>query len=471
MKQMRRAMRLISILLICAFIGTASFLALTVYTQGSRWTTTRYNTRLSAAKKRMQMGNITDRDNLLLATTNSDGERLYAPEKSLRKAMSHVVGDQMSMSGTGVETFHANALLGTSGSIVDRTWQFMTGSSYRGDDIKLTVSSQLQAYVAEQFPDKKNGAVVLLNYKTGEVLCMLSTPGYDPQSLANRQAEPNQNGSAYLNRCLQGQYTPGSVFKIITLAAALESLPGIANRTFHCTGTHSYGNTTVTCIGGTKHGTIGLMKAFSESCNTTFAQLATEIGAPTLRKKAHQMGLNVNFNFKDMIVYQSKIPDDLVDLGEVAWTGVGQGRLLVTPMHMALVAGAVADGGIMREPQLIKQITGVGSIPRLRTVNTTYGRIMDEMTAKAVAQCMQLAVESGTAKQSAIKGYTVCGKTGTAEVSDDKSVQTDAWYVGFVADANAPYAIAVVVEAGGKGGGTAAPLAQKALKKAISLGL
>ena len=471
MKQMRSAMRIVSAILILAFLSTAGFLTFTVYSQGSRWITTRYNTRLNTAKQKVHMGSITDRDGILLASTDEDGVRSYPANKARRRSMSHVVGDQLSMSGTGVETFHAGTLLGISGSIVDRTWQFITGSSYRGDDIQITVSSELQKYIFEQFPAKKKGSVVIINYKTGEVLSMLSMPYYDPNSLTNRRSSSNDNSAAYLSRSLQGQYTPGSVFKIVTLAAALESIPDVSKRTFHCTGSRTFEHTKVSCIGGTKHGKLGLMEAFAQSCNTTFAELAVEMGEKTLVRKAEQMGLNKNFNFKDLIVYQSRIPTAMEDVGELAWTGVGQGKLLVTPIHMALIAGAVANDGLMREPQLIKQVTSAAGIPRLRTTNNTYGRIMTVGAAKATAQCMAQAVESGTAKQSKIKGFTVCGKTGTAEVSDDKSVQTDAWYVGFVQDENAPYAIAVVVEAGGKGGGIAAPLAQKALKKAIALGL
>ncbi len=469
MKSMRGAMRLVSVLLILAFLGTAGFLTFTVYSQGSRWTTTRFNTRLNTAKQRVAMGNITDRDGRLLATTDDDGQRRYAESKTLRRALSQTVGDQMSMSGSGVETFHAGTLLGISGSIIDRTWQFVTGTGARGDDVRLTVSAELTQAIAEQFPAKKHGAACVINYKTGEILAMVSFPNYDPQVLANRKADLDGEGSAYLNRCLQGQYTPGSVFKIVTLAAALEAIPGAANRQYVDSGPKMFGDSRVTCFGGAVHGEMNLQNAFAQSCNVVFAGLAYEMGGPMLVKKAEQMAFNVNFHFKDVLMYQSKIPKDLTEVGDVAWTGVGQGKLLVTPMHMALIAGAVANGGVMREPQLIKQVTGVGNIPRLRTVSNTYGRIMSQETAAVVGQYMKKAVTSGTASASAIKGYTVCGKTGTAEVSNDKKVQTDAWDVGYVTDPGAPYAIAVVIEGGGTGGGAAAPLAQKALKKAIDL--
>lgn len=471
MKQMRRSMRVISILLTCAFLAMGAFLSSTVLTQGSRWLTKSYNPRLNATRKNVTMGDIMDRNGVVLATTNADGERVYARDKLTRRAMSQTVGDQMGMSGTGVEAFHIGTLVGFSGSIIDRTWQFLTGGDYRGDDIKLTVSSELSAYISEQFPKNKEGAVVVLNYKTGEVLSMVSKPDYDPQVLANRKADPDTTGSAYLNRCLQGQYTPGSVFKVVTIAAALDNLSGITSRTFSCTGPRMFGNSKVTCFGGIKHGDMSLMKALSESCNVTFAALAYEMGGQTLRKKAEQMGFNVNFSFRDLVLYKSSIPEDLEEIGEVAWTGVGQGKLLVTPMHMALITGAVANGGVMKEPQLIKQVTGVGSIPRLRAATGNYGRIMSEDVAALIGSYMKKTVESGTATQSKIKGYTVCGKTGTAETSDDKRVQTDAWYIGYIEDANAPYAVAVVIEQGGTGAGAAAPLAKKALQKAISLGL
>ncbi|MEG0935125.1 MAG: penicillin-binding transpeptidase domain-containing protein [Clostridia bacterium] len=468
MKKIRNAIRVVSVLLVCAFAFVGCWMAYTTYTQRSRWLATPYNTRLNAARKTTGMGAITDRNGITLAKTLPDGTRAYAADERMRRAVSQTVGDQMSMSGTGVETFHAGTLLGMSGSIIDRTFQYVTGKNFQGDNLKLTVDAQLSAYISEQFPRGKEGAVALINYQTGEILAMVSKPDYDPVTLANRQADANFSGSGYLNRCLQGQYAPGSAFKVVTLAAALEAIPEMASRLFLCDGPRAFGPGQVTCYGGEIHGEMSLWEAFSKSCNVTFASIANELGEAQLRATAEKMGFNDNFMFRDVVLYESSMPEKMADASELAWTGVGQGKLLVTPMHMAMIAGAVANGGIMREPQLVAQVSGVGNIPRLRAATGIYGQVMSPNVARLVGLAMQRTVEQGTATKARIKGYTVCGKTGTAETSDDKSVKTNAWFIGYIANEAHPYAIAVVVEQGGTGGAVAAPLAAKVFKQAIA---
>ena len=222
MKEIRRNMRLIGTLILCLFIGTGGWFGYTAFTQGSRWAMSGYNTRLNNAKKTVAMGTITDRDGYVLAYTDDSGERRYSSDMSIRLAVSQTVGDTMSMSGTGVQTFFASALVGLSGSIIDRTWSWLSGETTRGDDIQLTVDAQLSGVIARSFPSGYNGAAVVMNYKTGEILAMVSMPEYDPAGLGTDVAD-----TAYLNRCLQGLYTPGSVFKVVTTAAALEQLPGV----------------------------------------------------------------------------------------------------------------------------------------------------------------------------------------------------------------------------------------------------
>jgi len=468
MKQMRRAIRVVTVLLVVMFLGLGGWLGYTVYSQGSRWTTSQLNSRLNVARKTNAMGDIIDRNGLVLATTLDDRTRKYSGDKSIRRAVSQTVGDAMGMSGTGVETFHAGTLLGLSGSIIDRTWQVLSGTQAKGDDIRLTIDAELCAYISEQFPSKKQGAAVVLNYKTGEILAMVSKPDYDPAALTTRQSGADETGSGYLNRVLQGQYPPGSTFKIVTLAATLENLPGAADRTYVCEGTRAFGNGKVTCYGGAVHGEMSLLEAFEKSCNITFASLAVEMGGDKLVAAARKMGFDTNFSFRDLVLYESSIPDAIGDVSELAWTGVGQGKLLVTPLHMALIVSAVANDGVMPTPQLIKQVTGVGGLPRLRTASGAYGRVMTSSQADFIGRYMARVVKAGTASKAAIKGYTVCGKTGSAETSDDKRVPTDAWFVGYLDDPAHPYAVAVVVEKGGSGGETAAPLAAKALKKAIA---
>lgn len=465
MKEIRRNMRLIGTLILCLFIGTGGWFGYTAYTQGSRWATSGYNTRLNTAKKTVAMGTVTDRDGYVLAYTDTDGERRYSSDMSIRLAVSQTVGDTMSMSGTGVQTFFAGTLVGMSGSIIDRTWQWLSGEDTRGDDIQLTLDAQLSGVIARAFPSGYNGAAVVLNYKTGEILAMVSMPEYDPENLGTEVAD-----TAYLNRCLQGLYTPGSVFKIVTLSAALENLTGLMGRTFICNGAQDFGGDSVTCLSGRKaHGELSLEDAFVQSCNVTFAELSYELGRVTMQQTAEAFGFNDNFAFSDIVLYNSSYPEGISAVNELAWTGVGQGRLLVTPLHMAMIAASVANDGVMMEPKLVKQITGATGLPRLRSSGGVYRRVMSESTAALVGEYMRETVESGTGKKARISGYTVCGKTGSAETSNDKSVNTNAWFVGYIDDDACPYAVAVVLEQAGSGGDLAATLAAKCLAEAVEL--
>lgn len=457
------------VIIIAAFIFLSSWFGYTVYSQGSRWTVSQYNQRLSTARSTTAMGDITDRYGVLLATTDENDHRQYNEDEALRCAVSQTVGDQLSMSGTGVESYHADILTGFSGSLVDRVSAAVTGESYTGDDITLTIDANLCRYISTSFPDGLEGAVCVINYKTGEILAMVSKNDYDPQALLDTRSFDSE-GSSYFNRCLQGQYTPGSVFKIITLAAALENNPEISGQAFYCNAVRAFGNTNVTCQSGTlRHGDLSLQTAFTKSCNCSFATIACEVGAENLQKTARNFGFGESFSFSDITLYSSTLSSDLSNVAELAWTGVGQGQTTVTPLHTAMIAGAIANRGVMMEPLLLLQVQSSGGITKQQAIATEYRRVCSESTANTIMKYMYKTVESGTATRAAVDGHIVCGKTGSAETSEDKTVETNAWFVGFVAEEEYPYAISVVIEQGGAGGNKAATLAAGALKRAIAL--
>ncbi len=254
------------------------------------------------------------------------------------------------------------------------------------------------------------------------------------------------------------------------MASALENLPDLSDFAFDCTGYYPVGNYSVT--EGSAHGVQTLDDAFTHSCNTTYAALSQELGYQILGETAERLGFNENFMFGDLIVYNSSYPIDDLSAEDLAWSAIGQGRVLATPMHMALIASAVANNGMMYEPHLIKSIRTAQGGTRSLPGNFTGTRVMSESVAQALQKDMIRVVKSGTGTRAALSnGYVVAGKTGSAEVSNDKSVDTHAWFVGYVANDNAPYAICIMIENGGSGGGVAAPLARKVLQKAINLSL
>lgn len=466
MKELRRNMRLVGVILVGAFTALCLWYALTVYTQGSQWASSSLNKR--AAQSSARRGDITDRNGVALATTNSDGQRIYVESEAARRALSQTVGDTLGMSGTSVECFHAATLTSVSQSVTGRLGELLSGEAHVGNSIKITIDARLQAYVSTIFPEGYNGCVCIINYKTGEILCMVSKPDYDPQLILTRQE--GVADSAYLNRCLQGLYTPGSTFKIVTLAAALSNDPAVINQTFICAGVWEFDTYRVNCASDTAHGTLKLQDAFSKSCNVTFGKLAYQLGGERLLATARQFGFNENFKFGDYIIYNSAFPTDIKSDADLVWSGIGQGKVLTTPLHMAMITGAVANGGTMMQPYLVSEVRAADGTLVKNGAPRAYRDVMSAENAAIIAEYMRAAVTGGTAARAAIPGYAVCGKTGSAEVSDDKEIATNAWYVGYIANPETPYAIAVVIETAGSGGEQAAPVAKLALQKAIELG-
>lgn len=457
-------MRVVMAVLMVMFIGAGTWFGVTVYTQGDSWASNVYNPRLERTTS--QRGDITDRDGVKLATTNAEGKREYLANDTARRALSQTVGDTAGMSGAGVESFYSSTLLDLSTSLTDRLSEVFNSARHVGSSIQITVDAELQTNIASVFPKGYTGAVCVTNYRTGEILAMVSMPNYDPYALSN--SEEGVADTAYLNRCLQGLYTPGSIFKIVTLAGALDYDPNVINQAFTCSGIWDYEGGDIVCMSGrTAHGDINLKKAFAKSCNVTFGKLAYQLGIQRLKETAEKFGFNENFKFGDFVVYNSSFPQSVHNMNGLVWAGIGQGEVLVTPLHMAMITGAVANGGAMMQPYLVKEIaTSLDQVTR-KGESKVYRQVMRPETAQTIAEYMYETVKSGTAGNAAIRGYTVCGKTGSAETSNDKTKATNAWYTGFVYDDEHPYAVSVVIEEGGSGGDLAAKLAAKALALAI----
>lgn len=469
MKEIKKNVRSVLCVVMALFLALGGYFFYAVYSYGSRWFTTPYNTRLRTAKKTVIAGDLLDRHGTVLVTSDSEGNRRYPTDSDTRKALSHVIGDTEAKVPTGVETFLSADLLGFNANIFDRAAQIFQ-EKRKGSDVKLTIDAQLQTYISEVFPDENDGAVAMINYRTGEVLALYSKPEFDakhPEKFENLEEDNGQ----LLNRATQGRYAPGSIFKIITLACALENIPNVTERTFSCEGIYQIDDENrLTDTDGEGHGTITLKEAFTKSCNIAFGQLAMELGEDKLRATAEKMGFNGNFLFDDLIVYESLFPKNIEDQGELAWTGVGQGRLTAVPLHMAMITGAVANGGWMVEPQLVMTVSDSAGGVRSKLNTRNYLQCFSREIVDVIEEYMIATVAEGTGTRAQVEDYTIAGKTGTAQVnSSGGRYSPHAWYVGYCDDEEHPYAIAIVVENGGSGGSVAGRLAGKIMKKAIQI--
>ena len=462
MKQQRLRMKLLALILFGLFALLAAYGLYSINAYGNRWFAYNRNPRIREQKQNVIAGRILDRNGVMLAWSQDDGTRVYQPDETARRAVVHLLGDPQGHVANGVETFQTGYLYGFHATLPELLDVRFSGGRRMGDDVTLTIDSQLCTAIYKAFGSypltrNHNGAAVVVNYRTGEVIAEVSLPTFDPLT-----SPTYQSGSTYYwNRTTQGLYPPGSTFKVITTAAALDNLPGVTGTTFNCLGGLEVGTQTIHDFGRTSHGTLTLKQAFVKSCNITYAKLALTLPDGVLRKTAANFGFGDNFLFRDVVVENSAFATADGARFHVALSGFGQSELVATPMHMCLVAAAIANDGLMMEPTLLRRVTSsVNGADRDEFLPREYKRCITAATAATLQDYMRAVVVSGTGTRAAVSGMTICGKTGSAEAGANGL--THGWFIGFCADEAYPFAVAVIVEnidAGQSGGSTAAPIA------------
>ena len=287
------------------------------------------------------------------------------------------------------------------------------------------------------------------DYKTGEILCMVSTPSYDPQN-PPVSVEGSEYEGVYINRCISSVYTPGSVFKPVTLAAALETPDMTANRKFFCSGVLDLDGDAVTCPSA--HGEQDIRRVFANSCNCAFAELSLELGAETIREYAEAYGF-LSAHKLDGITTAAGGFDMPETAAETAWAGIGQYNDLVSPFSLLRFVSATANGGLLKEPHILQ-----GKAYEKKAGS----RLIKADTASELKEMMRYNVTDSYGVWN-FPDHAVCAKTGTAEVGDGTS---HAWITGFIDDEEYPFAFTVIVENGGGGLAVAAPVASAVLRAA-----
>lgn len=414
-------------ILLFAFLGGIGWFVMNLYMNGEKWAAQPYNGHIYASDSKLSVGTITDRTGLILAESR-DGGRVYAENGSVRRSLLHTVGDSSGYISTSVQSVHRSHLMGYN-LIFGLNDTVFSGL---GSSIQLSVDAAANAAAFDAF-EGRSGSAFIFNYKTGETLVKISAPTYDPMHVPEDLLTNEQYNGVLLDHTLVSSYTPGSVFKLITAAAAMDTFSDWDTRTYTCENSFSIDSSTVTCLDW--HGSLSMEAAMGHSCNIYFAKLALDIGAEKLQETAEKMGFNERFSFDSVTTALSKIDLSAASDIELAWSAVGQADLLANPYHMALLMGAIANGGSTPEPYIIGNGTG-----------TKY-TLTDRSTANRLHDLMRTTV-SYYYGDSRFEGYTVCAKTGTAEVSGQ---DPNCWIVGFTEDADAPYAFAICVEDGSSG--------------------
>lgn len=389
-------------------------------------------------------GTITDRDGTLLMEDN--GERQYASDPELRAATIHWVGDRQSRLSAPAATYYAKEMSGF--DRLNGLYHF----SGKGGQTKMTISGDLQKIALEAMGDHK-GTVGVYNYKTGEILCAVTTPNYDPDNVPDIEGDTTgAYEGAYLNRFTQGSYVPGSIFKIVTTAAALETLKDAEDLEFKCTGSYHIGADDVICNG--VHGTIDMSTALAKSCNSYFAQLVEKIGGDTLQEYVEKLQVTEPVVFDGITTSAGKFDIENAADVEAAWSGVGQYTDLVNPCRFMTLMGAIAGGGEAAEPYIVSQ-AGTNGLTGYHAHANSTGRLLSKETCDTLTEMMRNNVERIYGAGN-FPGLTVCAKSGTAQVGGGR--EPNATFAGFVADQEYPLAFIVVVENGGAGSDACVPI-------------
>lgn len=456
MKRVLRRSTLVLILTI-AFIAGIGFFTAELILDARDWVAQPYNAHISGSGGLEQAGKILDRNGKVLAQT-VEGERVYNENETVRRALLHTVGDNSLNISTAVQSKYRSVLTGYS-----LIWGLNMPQSMRiSHDITLTVDADTctAAYNVLQSYGKK-GACVVYNYKTGEVICSVSTYGYDPQAPPEiTEDNESEYEGVYLDNVISSTYTPGSIFKIVTVAAAIENIPDLYSRTWHCEGSEEIGGNDVTCV--EVHGDIDIKQAMAKSCNIVFAELAVELGAEKLTAMAEKMGINMSFDFDDVSTAEGVFDVSKATTNELGWSGIGQYNDKVNPMQMAIICGAIANGGTAVGPTYIKGGTGdLLSLIGLKG-NKTYD-LLNSSTAARLDEMMRYTITDYYG-DTLFGNLSVCAKTGTAEVGEEKA--PNAWMVGYSQDEDCPLSFACVVEDAGFGFEYAGPVAEAAMIQA-----
>lgn len=402
----------------------------------------------------LSSGIVTDRKGTLLLDS-TDG-RAYSSDEALRRATMHLLGDRYGYISAPVLGEYADELVG-----FDRI-----NGIYSMTDVTnhacLTISSDVQKTAQAALAGRK-GTIGVYNYQTGEILCAVTSPTYDPDQVPDIEAD--QTGTyegVYLNRFFQTTYVPGSIYKCVTAIAALETMPDALTRTYYCSGSCEIGGDTINCNG--VHGSIDLKRALANSCNVAFAQLAVDLGPEVLTAYAEKLGITSGLSFDGVTTAAGNF--DLTDAAQsqIAWSGIGQHTNLVNACQYLTVMGAIANGGQAAKPYLMGSVESV--LGKSYTAKTQMMEpVLDTEACDQLAELMRNNVVAMYGQWQFPDLY-VCAKSGTAEIGPNDTPH--ATFAGFIRDDNYPLAFIVIVEHGGSGSATCAPIAGQVLKACVA---
>ncbi|WP_026910204.1 peptidoglycan D,D-transpeptidase FtsI family protein [Patulibacter minatonensis] len=466
----------------------------------SRWTvfedkglrTDALNNRDVIRASRVPRGKILAADGTVLARSKSvksrdTGNRYYQrvyPQGSLYAA---TVGfsDQTLGQQAGLERSQNDFLSGKAVKLATAVNKLIQGDQ-RGDDVRTTLEPSVMK-AAVQGLNGRAGSVVALEPKTGKVLAMVTVPSYDPDDLiAGGDAAKSEayrktlKNGALLSRATQFPYVPGSTFKVVTTAAALDSGKYTPDTLVNGANNQTFSSVPLGNFGGEDPGMVTVRQALVQSVNGAFGNIAVDLGGRALQTAMEKFGFDSRPPLdlpedqvrRSGILRKDKLIKAYSKYVDLARTGIGQDKLGVTPLQMAMVVSAVANDGKLMKPHLVDRVTDADGRVQEQVEPETYKQAMKASTAASLRSMMANVVDEGTGAQANLgTGVKVGGKTGTAELGNVTAGINNLWFIGFAPVEDPKVAVAVIVEkSAGQGGQVAAPIAKTVIQSALDAG-
>jgi peptidoglycan glycosyltransferase len=433
------------------------------------------NKRDELQEARIPRGQIRTADGEVIARSFKRPDDTYRRRYPLGDLFGHPIGySYANIGSTGTEAFWNDELTGRKAELVTVLDSLM-GNDRIGDDIDTTLRADVQRIAADALRGSVTGrgSVVALDVKTGAVLAMVSIPTFDPNNLDDgntfSRLSTDEANTPLFNRATQSGYPPGSTFKAVTAAAAIDSGEYTPESTISGENNKPISGVPLQNFGGEDFGQVTLTESLTNSINTVFAEIGEKLGKSTMKEYMERFGFDkrppIDLPSSQLLrsgernAQGNLIPptSDAVDVGRMA---IGQDKLAVTPLQMATVAQTIANGGVRMEPYIVEEAHDQDGRRTFKHDPEEAEEVISSESAAAMTGMMQQVVREGTGTAAALSGVDVAGKTGTAELNNNGL--NDLWFIGFTGE----HAVAVVVERsqGGTGGTVAGPIAKTVLE-------
>lgn len=446
----------------CLFVSMIGYMVYFQVEQSGKLLSSPYNQRQIRKENNVTRGSILATDGTILAETLVGEDGTETRSYPFGRLFAHVVG-YSDYGASGLEAVQSFRLLESHADLMEQMQNEIDGVKNKGDNVVTTLDLTLQQAAYEALGDN-TGAVVVLDASTGEVLADVSSPGFDPNTVADDWEDLNseESGSPFINRSIQGMYAPGSTFKMVTALAYLRENGSFDDFYYECSGSYTQGGFTIHCINGTAHGEENFSDAFANSCNCAFAyMISDQMSQSSLRETAESLMFNQD---TDLLLSNaiSKFSFNSGDGVELAMqTAIGQGDTLTTPIQMAMIAQAIANGGEMMKPSFVREVTNYEGVLVKTLEPESLGAVMTAEEAESLKGLMREVVNRGTGMELSDLGYQIAGKTGTAQYGNLEEDTAHSWFTGFSETGDRDIVVTVIVEGGGNGVAPAIPVAKQ----------